>query len=165
MPKHLLQRLRADSIAEYRSAARRRFLEASSLAEAGERLGAVYLFGYVVEMQLKAAYFRIAGFGLEAPILRADRRNAMGRAASLGMNWVGNEHDIGSWSELLVRTRRSIRGLAYGVQLERQVLSHAREVSARWRETIRYHANEAYRFELAAVRNAAEWFVRHTTEL
>jgi hypothetical protein len=165
MPKRILLRLRPDSIAEFQFAAKRRFSEASSLAEAGERTGALYLFGYVVEMELKAAYFGIIGFAPRTPIQRADRRNAVGRTKSLGLTWLGNEHDVSSWANLLVLTRRAVPGMAYPIRFERTLLQHARGVSRTWQETIRYHDNMAYEFEVLTVRHAAEWFLQHRNQL
>lgn len=165
MPKRILQRLRPDSIAEFRFAAKRRFNEASSLVEAGERTGALYLFGYVVEMELKAAYFRTIGFAERTAIQRSDRRTAVGRAKSLGLTWLGNEHDVNSWANLLVLARRAAPGMAYPLRFERMLLQYARGVSRTWQETIRYHDNIAYGFELTTVRDAAEWFLQHRSQL
>ena len=61
MPRRLLERCRPDSIREFRAAARQRFDDGLSLAAAGRRTGAIYLFGYTAEMILKAAYFSLSG--------------------------------------------------------------------------------------------------------
>ncbi len=57
MPRRLLDRCNDDSLREFRAAARQRFNDALVLAANGRRTGAIYLWGYAVEMTLKAAYF------------------------------------------------------------------------------------------------------------
>lgn len=166
MPKLLLERLKpANSIAEFRSASARRFVEAVALAEAGHRTGAVYLFGYVVEMELKSASFWLAGFGPHQPIRRADLMSVRAQAIRLGVNWVGNLHDITAWADFLVLLRRAAPGLAYAPDIERRILGYARETARRWRESLRYHGNVAYRFELRTMQAAAEWFRRNADQL
>jgi hypothetical protein len=68
MPRLLLARCNPDSIREFRLAAQLRFDDAMALAAAGNRTGAIYLWGYTVEMQLKAAYFSTIGIAEIAPI-------------------------------------------------------------------------------------------------
>ena len=59
----LIARVTADhSIREFRNAAWRRYQEARRLAINGDRLAAIYLWGYAAEMLLKAAYFRLVGW-------------------------------------------------------------------------------------------------------
>ena len=50
MPKPLLSRLQPDSIAEFRAAARQRFLDGEVAAANDRRTVAVYLWGYAAEM-------------------------------------------------------------------------------------------------------------------
>lgn len=68
MPRRLLQRCQPDSIAEFRSASRQRYDDGLSLAIQGRRTGAIYLWGYAIEMTLKAAYFSFIGKGVRDPI-------------------------------------------------------------------------------------------------
>jgi hypothetical protein len=104
----LIQRLSHDhSIREFRAAARLRLREATHLATANHRLGAIYLSGYAGEMLLKAAYFRLAGWGLTVRITLADIQAAKVHATSaLGLPWPGNLHDLTSWTSLLIEERR-----------------------------------------------------------
>jgi hypothetical protein len=60
MPRALLDRIGFDTLAKLEAAATRRYAEAQRLA-ADEPLGALYLYGYTIEMRLKAAYYRLAG--------------------------------------------------------------------------------------------------------
>ena len=58
MPRILLNRIGNDTLAKLEAAATRRHAEARQLA-LDEPLGALYLYGYTIEMRLKAAYYRL----------------------------------------------------------------------------------------------------------
>ena len=77
MPKPLLDRLQPDSIAEFRLAAQQRFLDGEIAGDRDRRTAAIYLWGYAVEMLLKAAYFEVDGFPERQPILIQDLKNAV----------------------------------------------------------------------------------------
>src|SRR5687767_599132 len=125
----LIQRLSADhTIREFRTAALMRLREATHLAVAGHRLGAVYLSGYSAEMLLKAAYFRLSGWGLTAPIALADIQGAKVHATStLGLPWPGNLHDLTKWAALLIEERK-YRGLAYSASFARSLSGRVKRV-------------------------------------
>jgi hypothetical protein len=56
----LIARIPTDhTIREFRAAAGLRYREGQRLALTGNRLTAIYLWGYAAEMLLKAAYFRL----------------------------------------------------------------------------------------------------------
>ena len=55
MPRRLLSRVGRDTVREFRAAAAERYLDARLLAREGRRTAAIYLWGYVAEMYLKAA--------------------------------------------------------------------------------------------------------------
>jgi hypothetical protein len=61
VPRRLLQRCSDDSIREDRAAAQRRFDDRIALAANGRRTGAIYVWGYALEMTVKAAYFSLIG--------------------------------------------------------------------------------------------------------
>src|SRR5438876_248247 len=60
MPLTLANRIGHDTLGKLELAARRRYAEARRLM-VHEPLGAIYLFGYSVEIRLKAAYYRVVG--------------------------------------------------------------------------------------------------------
>lgn len=72
MPRPLLTRLQPDSIAEFRAAAGQRFLDGEAAAAGNRRTAAIYLWGYAVEMIIKAAYFQVDGFSERQTILPSD---------------------------------------------------------------------------------------------
>lgn len=63
MPRRLIERCRPDSIHEFRVSAQQRYQDGLSLARPPNRnlTAAIYLWGYAVEMTLKAAYFSLLG--------------------------------------------------------------------------------------------------------
>ena len=61
MRKKLVERAGEDTLGKLEAAALSRIREAEALYTAGQRLGAVYLYGYVIEISLKAAYYRVIG--------------------------------------------------------------------------------------------------------
>src|SRR5438132_12581385 len=61
MPTRLIQRCQPESIREFRASAGQRYDDGLALAGTGNRTAAIYLWGYVAEMILKAAYFSLLG--------------------------------------------------------------------------------------------------------
>ena len=161
MPKSLPNRLDPDSVAEFTAAARVRFDDGVSLNSRGRRTGAIYLWGYTAEMLLKAAYFRAIGFNVTRQITLGDLRNAVNLAPSLGVIWVGNFHSVLSWSRLLVARR----GTAIGVRFRSRVLSAGAAVQRSWNETLRYHKNQAYAYELRQVETRVSWLLTNSARL
>jgi hypothetical protein len=168
MPRRLLARCQPDSIREFRAAARRRFDDAQELAGRGRRTGAVYLWGYAAEMTLKAAYFSLAGLG-EADVLTwpGHLRPAIARGRSLGVAWPtpGEGHNVRAWAELLVTVRAPAPARAYPVPFGQEVQRYGQRLGHLWRETLRYRKNHAYPHEVRQVREAAEWFLTHSSML
>jgi hypothetical protein len=161
MPKRLLDRRQVECIREFRATARERFNDGLSLAAAGRRTGAIYIWGYSVEMLIKAAYFSVIGYADVASITwPADLTPAIQRGRNMGIAWPpkGAGHNIVAWAELLVSERVSL-GLAYSQQFALDVQTHSNRVWQHWRETLRYHKNNAYMHEMNQVRLAAEWFL------
>lgn len=161
MPKLLPQRCSPDSIREFRLAAEERFQDGLCMAAAGRRTAAVYVWGYAVEMTLKAAYFQTLGFLLNQTIALSHLHGAKANAPALGVVWQGNNlHSIESWAELLVATRATQPGWAYAnPAFAGWVVGRARSLGGLWRETLRYRKNVAYAFEVVRAKNAAEWFL------
>ncbi len=136
------------------------------LARAGRRTAAIYLWGYAAEMALKAAYFRAIGFAGDQTIIMTDLRGAAANAPRLGFPWVGNLHHLGSWAQLLVSTRAATVGLAYpSAEFATNVLARGRRLQHSWSETLRYHKNVAYPYEVEQVRTAAEWLLLNGSQL
>jgi len=74
-----------DCIDEYRAAALLRHSEAGRLQRRSHDMGAIYLYGYSVEMRVKAAYFHNAGFAARGSITPQDGANAINMWTALGL--------------------------------------------------------------------------------
>ena len=124
---------------------------ALALADSGSETGALYLLGYVAEMLLKTAYFRIAGVPSGddiAPSLKAASNNS----AWLG----GNLHNLRSWVALL-NAIRFAQGNPWDVLTAAAVERHVLTIDSHWRESIRYTAFAATSAELEEVLTSVDW--------
>jgi hypothetical protein len=170
MPRLLPTRFATECIHEFDLAATERYRDAVALSLAGRRTGAIHLYGYVVEMLLKAAYFRVLRFGDTTPVDLPAMRAAVGDnpasvARTLGLAGTRNLHDIGAWAELLVAFRTTHGPVYPDVRFGVVLIDRVGVVRERWSETIRYHKNTAYEHELERVESACRWLVDHRYEL
>jgi len=158
MPLTLTARVGPDTLGKLERAARRRFAEAGRLVS-DEPLGAVYLFGYTIEIRLKVAYFRTVGL-VPSSVLGNARPVAEARIRRLlGMTGGAVGHNLYGWAKLLEDARATTPGatpLPGG--LAQHMYRHVRNVEACWTEVLRYRANTPYDEELNAVETAARWF-------
>jgi hypothetical protein len=168
MPKRLPARWQPESIREFRASAQWRFDEGMALASAGYRTGAVYLWGYSAEMTLKAAYFALLGRA-ETALLTwvGDILPAITAGRAFGNAWPfsGQGHNVRAWAELLVAERAATPGAAYAPLLGREVQACGQGIGQLWSETLRYHKNVAYLYEMNQIREAAEWLLVNSDDL
>lgn len=147
------------SIRYFRGAARMRFQEAQRLFLGGERLGAVYLSGYVAEMILKAAYFRLRGWLPSDPItlghLHFARSYAQHTLRIVGPN---NLHDLTGWLNLLI-AQRNQQQMAYPHRLHRGLSTRVHRIASNWRPDLRYHTNRPHAAEVRMTLQAAQWIL------
>src|SRR5436190_1788620 len=138
----LIARIRpSHSIREFRTAARLRYQEGRRLAVAGDRLAAIYLWGYSAEMLLKAAYFRLKGWLPANPISMTDLTQARSYAVNhLGLQWSSNLHDLTRWRELLIEERK-LRMIPYQAAFSRSLNARVNHIYLNWREHLRYRTN------------------------
>lgn len=170
MPRTLVDRCQADSVREFRASARQRYEDGLALAGAGKRTAAIYLWGYASEMTLKAAYFMLSGLTEDEPITWSEHiRPAInrGRAAPLNIAWPGrgDGHNVRAWAELLVGARALADATAYFPAFAVQLQTCGQSIWQLWRETLRYHKNRAYVYEVRQVREATEWLLVHADDL
>ena len=155
MPLTLAIRMGPDTLGKLEQAARRRYAEALKLAS-DEPLGAIYLFGYTIEMRLKTAYYRLIGLTatsqLSRTIAEGQIRELLGRKGAVG-------HDLYGWALLLEQTRGGPPGPgALSPAVQAAMYEHVQNVALCWTEVLRYRATPPYDEELQAVRAAAKWF-------
>jgi hypothetical protein len=141
------------------AAAMERFWDGFDLATSKDerRLAAVYLLGYVVEVFLKVAFFRVRAWPADQPIdLDAVRTHAA---------WAGgNLHNLTGLADVLIAERGILnRPLdpVFAGELRRRVLV----VASHWRENLRYRATPALGEELAEVCQSVDWLVANAEEL
>ena len=163
VPLSLVHRAGVDTLGKLERAAVKRFREARRLQEAGEALGAVYLYGYSAEITLKVAYYRIIGLVPTTPIdQRLHRRPAENRISAMTPLASGPPgHNISGWAKLVEQTRPVRWPTAFAVVYYHRV----DDLVACWAEFLRYRANEPFQEELRAVRQAAWWFRRNSGTL
>jgi hypothetical protein len=164
MPRLLLDRLSPDCIQGFRAAARARYADGCILAEGEHRLAAIYLWGYAAEMCVKAAYFTLHGFGATQSIDAAALKTAAVEAKLYGIRWT-NQHNLYAYASLVVGKRASLGRVYSSHAFANDFVGHAQTIYNRWRETLRYHYNQAYLFELERVRVSVEWLLKHMLEI
>jgi hypothetical protein len=121
-------------------------------------------------MTLKSAYFSLLGLGerdtitVPGHILPAINR---GQAAPLHIAWPtqGAGHNVAAWAELLVGVRALAPATAYNPAFARQVQQYGQRIWQLWRETLRYHKNRAYLYEVRQVRDATTWLLANSDVL
>ena len=143
------------------AAAEERFWDGFDLAtsEAGRHTGAIYLFGYVAEMLLKVAFFRVRGFpayGNVYPHLHI----AQNHAAWTG----GNLHSLEAWTEVLIATRASL-GIPLDTVFASQLRMNVAVLVSHWRESLRYKYSEADSQELREVFDLVDWLLANRNVL
>ena len=168
MPRPLLARLKADSIAEFRAAAIERFRDGKAAAARDRRTAAIYLWGYTIEMLIKAAYFQVNGFQAEQIVAMRDLRDAVRFGVSNQIIWPqqGQLHSIRAWAQTLVALRLKQPSTTYtDAAFGDEMLDRAQRLEPIWSETLRYHQNRAYPREVSQVQTATEWFLTHSLSL
>ncbi len=160
----LIERLAPDSIRSLERAAELRYDDGERLAK-WRFLGAVYFWGFTVEMCLTAAYFRSLGYSSNMPIDRDTRMLRMTHARRLKiMN--SDPHPLVGWARLLQRQRTIARKLGpQHSELLRETVRRAETVYKHWRPELRYKLVDVTESQLAEVRESAPWFLRQRGRL
>jgi hypothetical protein len=154
-----------DTWSELERAADERYWDGIVLAvdREGRHSGAVYCWGYVVEMKLKTAYYRVRGVPSSTD-LQTELRGIPDRARALGLAWVGSLHNLVSLVSLLIIERR-IRGQPLNSGLAQELRRHIAIVGDHWTETLRYKDTRATPEESSEVMNSVDWLLAHAHEL
>lgn len=145
-------------------AAERRLSDAFILAVSSERseTAAVYLWGYVVEIVLKTAYFREMGRSRFVDISETRRLAATTYRGAYGRR--GNDHDLLYWLFVLERVKFS-----HGHPIRPEYLGslrlHIGIVADNWSESLRYHHAQPTPQELNEVYESVEWIWKNRNRL
>ncbi|MBY0524615.1 MAG: hypothetical protein K2R98_14520 [Gemmataceae bacterium] len=152
-----------DTVDDFERAAIQRFAEALHLANHFPG-GAVYLWGYVAEMYLKAATLRlIRGGATTAPIDPVERdavEKMIKKDLKLHPNYaqlVRGQHNFLGWAHWLVLNKPIISGAPYPLQFGQDLIASAEAVYNIWDPNMRYHELAVTPAALAVVRTATEW--------
>ncbi|MCI0681633.1 MAG: hypothetical protein L0Y71_05985 [Gemmataceae bacterium] len=157
----LAQRIqgRAHSIQNLRLSALARFREGRLLVINDRRLAGIYLWGYCVEMLLKAAYFRLKGWSPIQTITVDDMRQAKQHATQLlKCAWPGNLHYLPGWKDLLTEERQRV-GTPFARSFSRSLNAQVSRLALHWSETLRYHDLRPFRGEVRVCEQATTWLV------
>jgi hypothetical protein len=161
----LAAHLAPDTVRRLERAAEERFDEGDSLKRQNHLLGALYLYGYSVEMCLAAAYFRSAGFRPDQPIEDVARRQRMAKARqelhSDGRALMsGDPHPLDGWARFLEWNRRSsIPPASQEAERLRVAVRKAQQVYKHWRPELRYKTIDVAPSQLDEVRQCVRWFI------
>ena len=124
----------------------------------------IYLFGYVAEMILKTAYFRVIGNSLAdlvKPMLVPARNN--GAALIPGISYE-SYHSLRFWSELL-RAERNIQGRGLPAATENILIQYTNLLYDKWMVEMRYHPNKANEADAREVAEAVQWLFDNRIDL
>ena len=169
----LVRRACVDTLAKLEASAPLRFREARLLHAQGEKLGAIYLYGYSIEIRLKVAYYRTIGLipstVIDPKLHRKPAENAIDALALLPRHTTppgpSAGHHVVGWARLLEQARTGPGRVPMDAAMATQMNQHADNVFSCWVEFLRYRANSPYDRELDAVSDAADWFRRHGKQL
>ena len=173
MPRAATLAARPHTVGRFRLAAWGRYREGNQLAiAAGQqnnpalRHGAIYLFGYVAELVLKAAYFRLRPANALGTIAIPDMHNARNRATShFHVHWPGtNLHFLPGWANLLVHERHLL-GQPYAPPFATSLVAQVNRLTLLWTESIRYYYSRPVLAEVGVAHTAARWLVSHLPHL
>jgi hypothetical protein len=133
-----------DSVDEFEIASRARTRDAATLAGERRSYWAIYALGYVAEMILKSAYFRLI-YPARPSSTPLDRKKELNkdelkkRAASLGiMSRPRNLHDLLFWLEMIIE-ERSVGARPFPIDFSTELTAHVQTIARNWRESMRYH--------------------------
>lgn len=159
----LADQLAAGSIATLEAAAPWRRQDAEVLEQKGRRGAAVYLYGYVAEIRLCAACYRIQDYASSATITDQIRKVCERDARDLHL--MGSEpHHLPGWARYLVHLRRT-KNHAINRHSSDQLLAHVDDLYAQWRPRLRYKTLVPTTAQLKIVVEAVDWLDTNYNDL
>jgi hypothetical protein len=155
---NLIDRVGSDTIGKLERAAPRRLAEAVVLAAQGHYLAAIYLCGYVAEMVLGAAFYRLDDYGSNEPIDDNHRRRVLGAARGLKLSF-DPSHPLDGLAILLVNKKRQVGPSGYKAEIERGIVNRVNAICRHWAPKLRYRDLDASRSQAQEVIDAAGWLL------
>ena len=142
------------------NAAWERYWDGIELATCQEvhRTGAIYSLGYVAEILLKVAFFRVKGFapGQQVELQEINDHPVWPTRAK--------RHNLAALADVLIEERR-LRGSAFDPVFAGEVKTCVAVVASHWRETLRYKHTIADEPELAEVVQNVDWLLNNANVL
>jgi hypothetical protein len=162
VPRLLVERFAEDSIGQFRSSALIRNEDAWVLYYRGHFTAAIYLWGYVVEMTLKSAWFsNVLDYDDNHSIDYKDFRIARDQAKQYNIK-LANYHNLTGWAQLLIRHRIEIGRVYPDPSFGSLIQIQSQKIYSRWREFLRYKKNRAYHSEAITVAETTQWFLANS---
>lgn len=140
-------------------AAWERYWDGMELATCGQvrHAGAIHLLGYVAEILLKVAFYRIVGY---SPGQAADTRTI-----KIHSDWHGkNMHSLTDLAQVLV-AERATRQIPLDPVFGGLLTSHVLTISNHRKEDLRYRYTLATQAEMAEVYQSVDWLLTNATLL
>ena len=139
MPIRSLAQSTPESITGFEAAAEEKYEDGFNLMASPSPGNGVYLMGYVAEMLLKSAYFRLIGLSATATITRTELNQARSAARTLGVAAPEESlHGLEFWGELLIKTRR--QGVLMAPLIEAELDKRTKLLAQNWFVEMRYQA-------------------------
>ena len=160
----IISKVGPDSVSRLERAAERRCAEADWLAEGRHHLAALYFYGYVAEIVLGNAYFKMLGYNAKDPILREDLKRALVPAGSRSL-MSDKSHPVDGWALLLIEERARLFPPAYEKRLERKLKDCSLLIRENWSPKLRYRAIEIGADQVTPVRESAHWLLENSQRL
>ena len=135
MPIRPLFSGRDESIEGFEAAAENMYEAGFNLMASAQSGQGVYLMGYVAEMLLKSAYFRLRGFADPQIIMMSDLRDAVHRHhLTLPTE---KYHDLELWAQLIIKERVLVS--LSNLRVERDLQTTTTRLNTNWSVKMRYH--------------------------
>jgi hypothetical protein len=160
----IIGKIGPDTLPRLARAAERRCAEADWLDEQGHHLAALYFYGYVAEIVLGGAYFKMKGYNAKDEITPEELRNAIARAKSPSL-MLDKSHPVDGWAPLLIEERSILYPPAYEKRLERRLRDCSLIMRENWTPKLRYRAIEIGADQVIPVRKSAHWLLENSPRL
>ncbi len=153
----IIQHVGPDTISRLESDSKRRCAEADWLVEGKHYLAALYFYGYVAEITLGAAYFRLKGWKTNESISEADLKGALNRARPPSL-MSDKSHPVDGLALLLIEEKAALYAPAYEKRIERLIRDRSSAIGENWGPKLRYRAIDVTEDQVSLVRTSAHWF-------
>ncbi len=154
----IVSKIGPHSTSRLQRAAEQRFVEAECLMERRHYLAALYFYGYVAEIVLGCAYFRMRGYSPTDAITMSELRRIL-NTAKMKSRMEDKSHPIDGWAVLLIEER------AYARRIERSLRDKSLFISENWSPALRYRTITLQKDQIIEIQEQAKWFLVNSQKL